>query len=37
MGLFVLPKKRNASETEYKYKLQRTREKLRLAWEEPRG
>ena len=35
MGLFVLPKKRNASEMEYKHKLQRAREKLRLGREEP--
>lgn len=35
MGLFVLPKKRNASEMEYKHKLQRAREKLRLVREEP--
>ena len=34
MGLFY-PKKRNASEMEYKHKLQRTREKLRLGREEP--
>ena len=36
MGLFVLPKKRNVSEMEYKHKLQRAREKLRLVREEPR-
>lgn len=36
MGLFVLPKKRNAGEMEYKHKLQRAREKLRLVREEPR-
>ena len=35
MGLFVLPKKRNAGEMEYKHKLQRAREKLRLVREEP--
>lgn len=35
MGLFVLPKKRNVSEMEYKHKLQRAREKLRLVREEP--
>lgn len=35
MGLFVLPKKRNVSEMEYKHKLQRAREKLRLVLEEP--
>lgn len=35
MGLFVLPKKRNASEMEYKHKLQRTWKKLRLGREEP--
>lgn len=36
MGLFVLPKKkRNASEMEYKHKLQRAREKLRLVRAEP--
>lgn len=35
MGLFVLPKKRNASVMEYKHKLQRTREKLRLVQAEP--
>ena len=35
MGLFVLPKKRNASEMEYKHKLQRAREKLRLVREGP--
>lgn len=35
MGLFVLPKKRNVSEMEYKHKLQRTREKLRLGRTEP--
>ena len=36
MGLFVLPKKRNAGEMEYKHKLQRAWEKLRLVREEPR-
>lgn len=35
MGLFVFTQKRNASEMEYKYKLQRTREKLRLVQAEP--
>lgn len=35
MGLFVLPKKRNVSEMEYKHKLQRAREKLRLVREKP--
>lgn len=35
MGLFVLPKKRNVSEMEYKHKLQRAREKLRLVREGP--
>lgn len=35
MGLFVLPKKRNAGEMEYKHKLQRAWEKLRLVREEP--
>ena len=35
MGLFVLPKKRNASEMERKHKLQRAWEKLRLVREEP--
>lgn len=35
MGLHVLPKKRNASEMEYKHKLQRTRGKLRLVRAEP--
>lgn len=34
MGLFT-QKKRNASEMEYKHKLQRAREKLRLVREEP--
>lgn len=35
MGLFVLPKKRNVSEMEYKHKLQRAWEKLRLGRAEP--
>lgn len=35
MGLVVLPKKRNVSEMEYKHKLQRAREKLRLVRAEP--
>lgn len=35
MGLFVLPKKRNASEMERKHKLQRAWEKLRLGRKGP--
>ena len=33
MGLFVLPKKKNASVMEYKHKLQRAREEPRRTWE----